>query len=389
MIVVGAGPTGLTAALALRAAGLPATVLEAEPADRARPGSRALFVHNRTLRLLAGLNPDLAEEIAQRAVVWPTRETYYRGRLVYSRSYPPHSGGLPPFASLRQVETERLLLAACERAGVQFEWGTGVTTVSTGPQAVTLETGDGRRWSSGYVVAADGARSAVRRSLGVRLHGPRPRGFHVVVDLAEDPNRPMPPRRIFRYEHPALDGRTVLQVPFAGGWQIDLQCRDTDAPETFDSVEAARRWLPAVVPKRYRDRILWVARYHFHQVVADRLTDEHHRVLLAGEAAHLFPPFGARGMNSGIADAVAAAEAIAAADADPTAVPRYAARRHAAARYNRDAAGAALRHLRPGRAMRIRQRCCATLAPVVPALGRWLETAPYGPRQGPSADSKY
>ncbi|WFE32739.1 FAD-dependent monooxygenase [Micromonospora sp. WMMD975] len=389
MIVVGAGPTGLTAALALRSAGLPATVLEAEPADRSRPGSRALFVHGRTLRLLAGLSPELAEEIADRSVVWPTRETYYRGRLVYSRSYPSHSPGLPPFASLRQVETERLLLAACERAGVRFEWGAAVNTVTTGPEAVTLETGDGRRWSSEYVVAADGARSAVRQSLGVGLHGPRPHGFHVVVDLAEDPNRPMPPRRTFHYEHPALDGRTVLLVPFAGGWQVDLQCRETDDPAAFDSVEAARRWLPAVVPGRYRDRILWVARYHFHQVVADRLTDGHHRVLLAGEAAHLFPPFGARGMNSGMADAVAAAEAIAAADADPAAVPGYAARRHAAARYNRDAAGVALRHLRPGRAMRIRQRCCATLAPVVPALGRWLETAPYGPRQGPSAESKY
>ncbi len=376
MIVVGAGPTGLTAALALRAAGLPATVLEAEPVDRVRPGSRALFVHNRTLRLLAGLNPELAEEIAHRAVVWPTRETYYRGRLVYSRSYPPHSGGLPPFASLRQVETERLLLAACERAGVRFEWGTGVTTVSTGPEAVTLETGDGRRWSSGYVIAADGARSAVRRSLGVRLHGPRPRGFHVVVDLAEDPNRPMPPRRIFRYEHPALDGRTVLQVPFAGGWQIDLQCRDTDAPETFDSVEAARRCCPP-----------WCR--------------SGTGIGSCGSPGTSFTRWWPTGSPTGTTGCCSRGRRRTCSHRSrprdeqrdsrrPSLRPRRSRRRTPIRRRcpgtPRDDTR---RHLRPGRAMRIRQRCCATLAPVVPALGRWLETAPYGPRQGPSAESKY
>src|SRR5207244_1739310 len=81
-------------------------------------------------------------------------------------------------------------------------------------------------------------------------------------------------------------------------------------------------------------------------VVASSFADPHRRVLLVGEAAHLFPPFGARGMNSGIADAESAANAVAAALAVPglasVAVDEFAERRRAAATFNSQAAGAAL-----------------------------------------------
>jgi 3-(3-hydroxy-phenyl)propionate hydroxylase len=182
-----------------------------------------------------------------------------------------------------------------------------------------------------------------------------------------------------------VDGLTVLRVPFAGGFQIDLQGRDGDPPEAYGTLEAVRRWLPSVVGEGYDDRILWVSTYRFLQVVADRFADEHRRVLLVGEAAHLFPPFGARGMNSGIADADAAADAVLTALADPQrageAVEEFATTRNAAARYNSDAAGAALAQLRPGRVVRAKQLAAAALAPVVPQCGSWLEHAPYGPRR--------
>jgi 3-(3-hydroxy-phenyl)propionate hydroxylase len=389
VIVVGAGPVGLTAALAVRSFGLPVTLLEAERADRVRPGSRALFVHRESLRLLDLSSPGLAARIADHGVVWRTRSTLFAGKRVYRRDYPAGHGGLPPFTSLRQVETEKHLRAACRAAGVEIVWDAPVSDIATSGDGVRLVAGD-RRWQADYVIAADGARSAVRQGLGIQLHGTRSDGFHVVVDI-EDPAPVL--ERVMHYEHPAMGGRTVLLVPFAGGFQVDLQCRDDDDPDEFATNDAVRHWLPKVIDPRYLDAILWVSKYHYLQVVADSFVDTDRRVLLVGEAAHLFPPLGARGMNSGMADGDAAATAVAGAlgATNPAraadAVDRFDRDRRAAARYNSDAAGAGLTHLKPGTALaRWRRRGAAALAPLVPALGSWLEHAPYGPHTAPPSN---
>ncbi|WP_128379366.1 FAD-dependent oxidoreductase [Streptomyces cavernae] len=389
VVVVGAGPVGLSAALGLRAHGLDVVLLEADPEGRKRPGSRALFVHRETLHLLEGMRPGLAAEITGYGQTWHTKRTLYRGREVYSRTFPPPSG-TPPFTSLRQVDTERFLLAACKDAGVEFVWGAKVEGVRVTDEQVVLTGGDGRIWRAPYVVAADGARSAVRREIGVPLEGNHSSGFHVVVDVADIPGEELPLERVFHYEHPGVGGRSVMRVPFTGGFQVDLQCRDDDRQEDFGTEESVRRWLPAVAGDGYAERILWVSTYRFLRKVAASYTDPLHRVLLVGEAAHLFPPFGARGMNSGIADAAAAADAVAAGTRE--AVADFDAKRRAAGLFNSDAAGTALAHLRPRRRIvRAKQRAAAALAPVLPRCGAWLEHAPYGPRNGSpaSAGRKY
>src|SRR5919108_3175723 len=78
VIVVGAGPVGLSAALAFRAAGLLVTVLESEPQTRVRPGSRAIYVHGTTLALLDRVRPGLGHRLAARGLVWPTPPTLGR-----------------------------------------------------------------------------------------------------------------------------------------------------------------------------------------------------------------------------------------------------------------------------------------------------------------------
>ncbi|MFE1799501.1 FAD-dependent oxidoreductase [Streptomyces sp. NPDC059517] len=389
VVVVGAGPVGMSAALGLRARGLPVTVLEAEPRGRTRPGSRALFVHKETLRLLDDMRPGLAARVAEYGRTWQTRRTLYRGREVYARTFPPPSFP-PPFTSLRQVDTERLLLAACEAAGVEFVWDARVAAVRVTDSSAVVSCEDGRGWTAGHVVAADGARSAVRQELGIRMEGTSSAGFHVVVDVADIPGAELPLERVFHYEHPGVGGRSVMRVPFTGGFQLDVQCRDDDRQESWGTEQAVREWLPAVVGEGYAERILWVSTYRFLRKVATDFTDPGHRVLLVGEAAHLFPPFGARGMNSGIADAAAAAQAVA--DGTRESVARFAAARRTAALFNSEAAGAALAHLRPrSRIVRAKQRTAAALAPVLPWCGTWLEHAPYGPRHGSpaSAGRKY
>jgi 3-(3-hydroxy-phenyl)propionate hydroxylase len=216
------------------------------------------------------------------------------------------------------------------------------------------------------------------------MEGSHGEGFHVVVDVADIPGAELPLERVFHYEHPGLGGRSVMRVPFTGGFQVDLQCRDDDRQEAYGTPEAVRRWLPSVIGDGYAERVLWVSTYRFLRKVAASFTDPRGRVLLVGEAAHLFPPFGARGMNSGIADAAAAAGAIAAGTAE--AVADFAQVRRAAGLFNMAAAGTALDHLRPHRRIvRVRQRAAAALAPVLPWCGSWLEHAPYGPRHGAPA----
>src|SRR5262249_32575182 len=162
--------------------------------------------------------------------------------------------GRPPFTSLRQVDTERFLRDACVKAGVEFVWDARVTHVRTTAGDVSLLCADGREWTSGYVIAADGARSAVRAGLGIPMEGTHGEGFHVVVDVADRPGEEVPLERVFHYEHPGVGGRSVMRVPFTGGFQVDLQCHAGDRAEEYGTEEAVRRWLPGVVGEGYADR---------------------------------------------------------------------------------------------------------------------------------------
>lgn len=388
VLVVGAGPVGLSCALALRAHGLEATVLEARAPDDARPGSRAIYTHRASLALLERMRPGLGWGLVRRGLVWSTKRTSWRGREVFARSYPPPApDALPPFTSLPQTEIERQLLDACEVSGVELVWRSEAQRVAVSPEEVRVTTGDGREWSADWVIGADGAHSTVRREIRVPLEGSRSENAYVIVDVDEDPEEPRPIERIFHYEHPAVGARNVLLVPFQGGWRADLQCRRDDDPALFDQGDGLRSWVGKVLGERYAERIRWVSTYRFLQVVARELTDETGRVLLAGEAAHLFAPFGARGMNSGLADASAAAAAIHAARGAPgravarAAIASFATERHEAALENRWAAGEALAAIQ-GRDPRAwaKRRVAVTLAPRWDRAAAWLDSAPYGPR---------
>jgi 3-(3-hydroxy-phenyl)propionate hydroxylase len=380
----------MSCALALHARGVEVTVLEAETVDEIRPGSRAIYVHRASLELLERTCAGLGRSIAEQGVVWPAKRTFWRGREVFARSYPPSPGDrLPPFASLPQTVVERELALACAAAGIELARGARVETVAVSGEGVEVTATGGGSWSADYVVGADGARSAVRGAIGVPLDGSRSENAFVVVDVAEDPDRPIPQARIFHYQHPAVGGRNVLLVPFAGGWRADLQCRTDDDPDRFAGAAGARDWVGLVLGERYAERIAWISTYRFLQVVARRFVDENRRVLLIGDAAHLFAPFGARGMNSGIADASDAASAIADAlatgegDRDPARalVDEFAAARHAAALRNRKAAGLALAAMQSrSPRMWVKRRAAAALAPHSERAGRWLDAAPYGPR---------
>ena len=159
------------------------TVLEAGTADRVRPGSRAIFIHGASIRLLDELLPGLGWALADDGLIWLTKRTLYRGREVYAKTYPPPPAGvLPAATSLPQVVTEQLLLAAAHAAGVEFLWESPVAGVEARGDGVTVVTEGGARLDADFAIGADGARSNVRSSLEIPLEGPRTRNAFVIVD---------------------------------------------------------------------------------------------------------------------------------------------------------------------------------------------------------------
>ena len=391
VIIAGAGPVGLTAALALRSVDRPVTVVEEGAIDRVRPGSRAIFIHRTSLLVLERIKQGLGQAWNSHGLLWQTRRTLYRGREVYRQTYPlPPADELPPATSLPQIVTEQVLLEACKEAGVEFIWDTPVRGARADQKGVSVETANGETMRSRYLIAADGSRSAVRESSGLRLEGPQTTNAFVIVDVAEDTDNPLPVERVFHYEDPAVEGRNILKVPFAGHWRVDLQCHATDDPDSFSGEDGVRRWLPNVMPAHYVDRTTWVSTYIFRQAVANNFTDSQRRILLTGEAAHVFAPFGARGLNSGIPDAYVAVTAVdkalnaASANEASAAVDHFAASRRAAALRNREASNTALHHLTaPTFGRRMMRHIAATASPAWKRAGKWLDSAPYGPRLGP------
>lgn len=391
VLVAGAGPTGMSTALALNAHGVPAAILEAEPEDRDRSGSRAIYVHGSTLRTLDRVHPGLADDLVDEGLVWPTRRTMWRGEKVFERTYDDLGGGgeIPHFSSIPQETTEEYMLDAIDEAGIEIHWDCAVETVETSEDGVRVGTSDGREWETRYLVGADGGGSAVREGIGASFDGDQSENSFIIADIDEVDEDPWPMERLFHYDDPQVGGRNVLLVPFTGGWRLDIQCHDDDDPDELVREDRMREFVRTVMGERYEENVTWVSSYKFLQVMADTFVDDHRRVLLAGEAAHLLAPFGARGMNSGIADAAEAASAVAAAiDANrPTArdeIELYAARRETAAEYNLEAAGTALEYLQGDDPVtNLRKEAAASLADCFEPAGEYLDDAPYGPHTAP------
>jgi 3-(3-hydroxy-phenyl)propionate hydroxylase len=286
--------------------------------------------------------------------------------------------------------TEQYMLDALDEVGIDIHWDAEVVNVDTSPDGVRVETADGREWETEYLIGADGGGSAVRNEIGANFEGDQSENSFIIADIDEVEDDPRPLERVFHYDAPEADGRNVLLVPFTGGWRLDIQCIEGDDPEELSSADRMREFVRDIMGERYEDNLSWVSTYQFLQVMADTFVDDRRRVLLAGEAAHLLAPFGARGMNSGIADADEAASAVAVAlDARTDAVARdevelYAARRERAAEFNLDAAGQALEYLQGDDPVTVlRKEAAASLATHFESAGEWLDDAPYGPHGTP------
>ncbi|MCX6467152.1 MAG: FAD-dependent monooxygenase, partial [Pseudonocardiales bacterium] len=192
---------------------------------------------------------------------------------------------------------------------VDLRWGHDVVAVEQDPDGVAVRLADGRALRGSYLVVCAGARSdELRRLLGVRFDGHSFDDRFLICDIRTDLPGWATERR-FWFDPEWNPGRQVLIHPcpdstFRIDWQVPAGY-DLDAEAASGALDARIR---AIIGDRGYE-IVWSSVYRFHSRVVDRM--RRGRVLIAGDAAHLVSPFGARGLNSGVGDAENAAWKIA------------------------------------------------------------------------------
>jgi 2-polyprenyl-6-methoxyphenol hydroxylase-like FAD-dependent oxidoreductase len=292
----------MTLAGRLAQRGVSVLLLEQHPRHTGE-GSKALCMQRETLEIWARLG--IGEQVAQRGVQWQIGRTFFRGRELFSIQLPGAGDEhFPGFVNINQTEVEEMLLARLgELPNVEVRWSHRLTGLRQDGDGVTLtcDTPDGeRQLQVAYVVGADGAHSAVRHLLGMDFPGHSHPDLFLICDIRA--RLPFPNERHFHFDPPWNPGRQVLVHPQPDDtWRIDWQ-----VPSDFDlEAERASGALDArirqVIGADTAYELDWVTAYRFHQRLAPRFRVG--RALLAGDAAHLMSPFGARGLNSGAADA--------------------------------------------------------------------------------------
>jgi 2-polyprenyl-6-methoxyphenol hydroxylase-like FAD-dependent oxidoreductase len=301
VVVVGAGPVGLTLALRLAQRGVPVILAEAESAFE-RIGSKAICMQRETLEIWA--RAGIGEQVARRGAQWRTGRTYHGRRELFSVILPGSTDDhFPPFVNINQSEVDQLLADRCVAAGVDVRLGwrlTGLAQDAGGVEATFDVGGRAERVRAPWLVGTDGAHSTVRHALDLPFEG---QGFDdrfLICDVRAD--LPFPNERRFFFDPPWNPGRQVLIHPQPDGvWRIDWQVPpETDLDEERQSGRLDER-IRAVIGTDAPYELVWASQYRFSQRVAP--TFRVGRTFLAGDAAHLMSPFGARGLNSGVADA--------------------------------------------------------------------------------------
>ncbi|GGB40497.1 FAD-dependent oxidoreductase [Tistrella bauzanensis] len=367
---------GLTLALRLARLGIDTTLIEARSGPL-RQGSKALCVQHAALTILDQLGA--ADDLVAEGRPWYVSRTRIRDiDVALKRFQAPDASPLPPFLNIQQWRTEELLLDRVRRTGRTRElWSRRVTGLVQSDQAVTLmiDGPDGpEHLRARYVIGADGIRSQVREAAGIPWLGYSHADRFLIVDI--DVGADLPHERQFLFDAPSNPGRQIVIHPQPGTmWRFDWQLppdADVEAEQADGRLDARIRAIAGDRPWR----IEWLSTYRFHQRRAAAMRKG--RVLLAGDAAHAFPPFGARGMNSGIQDADNLAwklKLVLDGHAAPRLLDSYDVERGAAARDNLAITEATIRFMvPPDRARRAWRNGLLTLARHWPPARAWVNS---------------
>jgi len=295
VLVVGAGPTGLTLAGELAARGVACRIVDREPARR--PESRALVVQPRTLELLDKWGG--ADAIAARGYRDVSVEIFVNGQKRAGVDF--HDLGAehtryPYVVFISQVETERVLEERLESLGARVERPVELRGLAQDDEGVTATFSDGRSLRARWVVGCDGAHSAVRKLAELAFPGaPYDQDF-----LLADVRREHAARGLQFY----LSDHGMLVVFPLGDDKLRFiasraRASASTGPLGLDEMQGViDELMPSSGPI---GEPIWLARFHLHHRGVDHY--RRGRLFVAGDAAHIHSPAGGQGMNTGIQDA--------------------------------------------------------------------------------------
>jgi 3-(3-hydroxy-phenyl)propionate hydroxylase len=304
IVIVGAGPAGLTLACDLAQRGVPAVLLDEDDTVGVRgASSRGICYAQKSLEIFERLG--IYRRIADKGVTWSFGRTFSGEQEVYNFNLQAASvSAQPPFVNLQQFYLEWFLVDRILELGVvDLRWKNRVTRVEPGAEGVRVEVetpAGPYAIEAGYLIDASGANSPIRAQLGLDAHVSRSTDRWCISDVRF--KKPLPVERWTWVDAPFNEGRAVWQHLMADGvWRIDYQM-----PEDCDTAHISK---PEVAGARLREQLgpgvefefVWIGPYGYRDHLLDRF--RHGRLFFIGDSAHVVSPFGARGGNSGIQDA--------------------------------------------------------------------------------------
>ncbi|WP_333780325.1 FAD-dependent monooxygenase [Paucibacter sp. B51] len=310
VVIVGAGPVGLSLALDCAARGLAVVLLDDN--NSVSIGSRAVCYAKRTLEIWSRLG--LAQDLVAQGVSWRLGRVFHGEGLAYEFDLLPQAGHeQPAMINLQQYHLEERLVAACMAEPlIDLRWKhkllalakeAGDASEEGGPLRLRIESPAGEfELLADWLLACDGASSDVRRMVGAEFSGKAFQDRFLIADVHIPEAQGFPTERRFWFDPPFHPGQSVLLHRQSRNiWRIDFQLGWQADPEQARQPENVQRLVRAMLGPEVPFELEWVSVYQFACRRIDRFC--HGRVLFAGDAAHQVSPFGARGANSGVQDA--------------------------------------------------------------------------------------
>jgi 3-(3-hydroxy-phenyl)propionate hydroxylase len=306
VVIAGGGSVGLTMAALLAAQGVACTVIEAD--EGFCTGSRAICLSRRSLEILHWCGA--AEAVVNKGLAWTSGRSYFRDKEVLKFDMPHDATQrFAPMTNIQQFYVEEFALRAAEKlypGKVQVLWNTRIAQVTNYADRAMLTLEGGEQLRTDWLIACDGGRSTVREQLGLQLKGVQYEGRYVIVDVVQKSTRLLsaPVERLAWFDPPTNPGSTILMHRQPGDvWRIDYQVRDDEDPaeavkpeNVLPRVKAHLEWIGEAEPWEPQ----WISIYNAKCLTLDEY--RHGRIFFAGDAAHLVPIFGVRGLNSGLDD---------------------------------------------------------------------------------------